>query len=159
MVLTANSVAGIRSLDSGRGSGDGAAIAERIRCSVQKTSLGVAQWNDPHAQGPGVCFVIERDSATACVEPMGTNRWPVEDCASVFASRGALCEAAGEVAFACDGAVVVHDDGTIKKEMVRMKQLSAAEREEIDSLPYGGWMGARRMSAPETSTRDVIGVE
>ena len=90
------------------------------------------------------------------MEPMGTNRWPIEDCASVFSSLDALSETARRVASDCDGAVVVHNDGTIKEEMVRMKQLSTAESKQTDSLPYAGWMGARHMSALETSTREEI---
>lgn len=151
-----DSVASIRALDSGRGNGDGTAIAERIKCCVEKISLGFAQWEDPHAHGPGLYFVVERGPATACVEPMGANRWPVEDCVSVFASLDALSETAEKVASTCDGAVVVHNDGAIEEEMVRMKQLSTAEREQIDGLPYAGWMGARHMSALETSTREEI---
>lgn len=150
------SVASVRALDTGRASGDGMAIVERIRCCAEEVSLRFAQWNDPYAHGPGLYFVVKRDSATTFTEPMGTNRWPVEDCTSVFASLDALCDTAEEVAFACDGAVVVHNDGTIEEDMVRMKQLSTADREQIGGLPYAGWMGARHMSALETSTREEI---
>jgi DNA integrity scanning protein DisA with diadenylate cyclase activity len=55
-----------------------------------------------------------------------------------------------------DGAVVVHSDGTIGEEMVRVKQLSPAECRRNDDLPYAGWMGARHMSALETSTRQEV---
>lgn len=146
----------IGALDTGRASGDGPAIVERVRCCVEQVSLGFGQWNDPYAHGPGLYFVVERDSATPFAEPMGTNRWPVEDCTSVFDSLDALSETARNVAFGCDGAVVVHNDGTIEEEMVRMKQLSTPEREQAEGLQYGGWMGARHMSALETSTRDEV---
>lgn len=152
----ADSVASLKAQYSGRTDEDGMAIAERISCCVAKTSLEFDQWDDPHAQGPGLYFVVERTSATACAQPMGSNRWPVENCASAFGSLDALTETAETVAFACDGAVVVHNDGTIQEEMVRMKQLSTAARERIDGLPYEDWMGARHMSALETSTREEI---
>lgn len=152
----ADSVASLKAQYSGQTDGDGASIAERISCCVAETSLAFDGWNDPHAQGPGLYFVVERDSATACTQPMGSNRWPVENCASVNASLDTLTETAETVAFACDGAVIVHNDGTIEEEMVRMKQLSTAEHERIDGLPYEGWMGARHMSALETSTRAEI---
>lgn len=40
--------------------------------------------------------------------------------------------------------------------MVRVKQLSPAECRRTDDLPYAGWMGARHMSALETSTRPEV---
>jgi diadenylate cyclase len=76
------------------------------------------------------------------MEPMGTNRWQIERCASVFSSLNARSETARRVASDCDCAVVVHNDGTIEEDMVRLKQLSTAESEQTDSLPYAGWMGA-----------------
>lgn len=133
-----------------------AAIVERIRSCVERISREFDRWNDPHAQGPGLYFVVGTDAVATFTEPMGTNRWPVEDCASVFASPDALFEAAGAVAFACDGAVVVHDDATIEAAMVRVMQLSADEREQFGELAYAGWMGARHMSALETSTRPEV---
>jgi hypothetical protein len=135
---------------------DFAAIVERIRSCVENISREFDRWDDPHAHGPGLYFVIENDAATGFTEPMGTNRWPVDDCASVFASPDALFEAAEAVAYACDGAVVVHPDATIQEEMVRITQLSPTDREQLDKLPYAGWMGTRHMSALETSTRAEI---
>ncbi len=40
--------------------------------------------------------------------------------------------------------------------MVRVSQLSTAERTRIDELPYAGWMGTRHMSALETATREEV---
>lgn len=151
-----DSVVSIGTLESGGGDSTGAAIVERIKWCVERISLGFDRWNDPHARGPGLYFVVERESETEFAEPMGANRWPVEDCVNVFSSLDSLSEAAQEVAFTCDGAVIVNNDGTIEEEMVRIKQLSTAEREQIISLPYAGWMGARHMSALETSTRKEI---
>jgi DNA integrity scanning protein DisA with diadenylate cyclase activity len=75
---------------------------------------------------------------------------------SIFEETDSILETARGVAFSCDGAIVVHDDGSIKEEMVRLKQLSTAEGARIDDLPYAGWMGARHMSALETSTRAEV---
>lgn len=74
----------------------------------------------------------------------------------MFASPEVLFEAATEVAYACDGVVVVHPDATIQEEMVRITQLSATDREQFGVLPYADWMGTRHMSALETSTRAEI---
>lgn len=151
-----NPVACIETPDSGGDNLAGQAIVERIKWCVERISVKFDRWSDPHARGPGLYFVVERDSATAFAEPMGANRWSVEDCADIFSSLDALSEAAEKVAFSCDGAVMVNNDGTIEEEMVRIKQLSTAEHEQKDGLPFAGWMGARHMSALEASTRREI---
>jgi hypothetical protein len=131
-------------------------ILERIVGCVKDISLGFERWDDPYARGPGLYFVVERDSKTEYAAPMGTNRWPVEDCASVFAETEAFLGAAEDVALSNDGAVVVHNDGTIEETMVRVTQLSPGESPRNDDLRYTGWMGARHMSALETSTREEV---
>ncbi|GAB6861187.1 hypothetical protein JCM17092_12760 [Haloplanus litoreus] len=132
------------------------AILERIEGCVEDISLGFERWDDPYARGPGLYFVVERDSLSEFAAPMGTNRWPVEECATVFAEADVFLETAQTVALSRDGAVVVHNDGTIEEEMVRVKQLSPAECRRNSDLPYAGWMGARHMSALETSTRKEV---
>ncbi|MFC7251684.1 diadenylate cyclase [Halomicroarcula sp. GCM10025324] len=132
------------------------AILEWIGGCVKDISLGFERWNDPYARGPGLYFVVERDPITEFAAPMGTNRWPVEKCATVFAETDVFLEAAQNVALSRDGAVVVHSDGTIEEAMVRVNQLSPAECRQNDNLPYAGWMGARHMSALETSTREEV---
>ena len=93
---------------------------------------------------------------TEFVAPMGTNRWPVENCATVFAETDTFLETARTVALSRDGAVVVHRDGTIAEGMVRVDQLSPGERRRTDELPHAGWMGTRHMSALETSIREEV---
>jgi diadenylate cyclase len=132
------------------------AILERIERCVKDISLEFERWDDPHARGPGLYFVVEQDSMAEFTAPMGANRWPVEDCSTVFADPDVFLEAARTVALSCDGAVVVHNDGTIEETMVRVKQLSPAECRRNDELPDTGWMGARHMSALETSTREEV---
>lgn len=131
-------------------------VLDRIERCVATVSLGFDRWDDPRARGPGLYFVVERDPAIEFVAPMGSNRWPVEDCGSVFAERETFLGTARSVAFACDGAIVVRADGTIRETMVRVEQLPVAEHRRVDDLPYAGWMGARHMSALETSTRDGV---
>lgn len=135
---------------------DAAAIVERIQWCVGKISREFDRWDEHHAHGPGLYLVVEADTATGFTEAMGTNRWPVEDCASVFGSPNGLFEAAQEVAFTCDGAVIIHGDATIEEDLVRITQLSAADRDELSDLTYADWMGTRHMSALETSTRTEI---
>jgi|AntRauTorcE11897_2_1112592.scaffolds.fasta_scaffold00668_1 hypothetical protein len=151
-----NPVASTETVGSGGDNLEGEAMVERIKWCVKRTSLGFDRWDDPHARGPGLYFVVKCNSAAAFAEPMGANRWPVEDCTDIFSSLDALSETAEKVASTCDGAVMINNDGTIEEEMVRIRQLSTAEREQNDSLPYAEWMGARHMSALETSTRTEI---
>jgi hypothetical protein len=132
------------------------AILARIGCCVKAISLEFGQWDDPRAKGPGLYFVIEHDSTAEFAAPMGANRWPVEDCTSVFDGIDALFETAQSVAYACDGAVIVHSDGRIEAQMVRLDQLSTADGARPDTLPYAEWMGTRHMSALETSTREAV---
>jgi hypothetical protein len=151
-----NPVESIRATASERESSDSIAVLDRIEGCVEDISYGFGRWDDPSARGPGLYFVVVRDSVAGFTDPIGTNRWPVEDCASVFDETDALLETAREVAFSCDGAVVVHNDGTVQEEMVRVNQLSTAEQTRIDELPYAGWMGTRHMSALETATREEV---
>lgn len=135
---------------------DTEAILERIERCVKDISLGFERWDDPYARGPGLYFVVERDSLAEFAAPMGTNRWPVENCATAFAEIRTFLETAQNVALSGDGAVVVHSDGTIEEAMVRVDQLSTDEYRRAGDLPYAGWMGARHMSALETSTRKEV---
>lgn len=154
-VSMGDSSEGVGSRDGGLET-DGVAIINRIMSCVEKISLGFTQWEDPHARGPGLYFVVTKKSGARFAEPMGTNRWPVEDCSSVFADFDALVETARKVAFGRDGAIMVHTDGVIEAQMVRVKQLSDAEIDRTGDISYAGWMGARHMSALETSTRDAV---
>lgn len=131
-------------------------VVERLKRCVETIRGGFDWWEDPHAKGPGLYFVVVSESATGFAEPMGRNRWPVEDCASVFADFDVLVETARAVASTCDGAVIVHSDGTIEEEMVRLTQLSTVDGGPVDDLPYAGWMGTRHMSALETSAREEV---
>jgi len=98
----------------------------------------IERWDDPYARGPGLYFVVERESPAEFAAPMGTNRWPVENCATVFAEISTFLETAQNVALSRDGAVVVHSDGTIEEAMVRVDQLSTDEYRRTGDLPYAG---------------------
>ncbi|WP_299331815.1 diadenylate cyclase [Haloplanus sp.] len=134
--------------------GTGAETAlDRIKRCVAAVSVEFDRWDDPLARGPGLYFVVERGPSAEFVAPMGTNRWPVENCESVLAGWAAFLRAARSVAFTCDGAAIVRADGTVRETMVRVEQLPAADHHRVDDLQYADWMGARHMSALETSTR------
>lgn len=131
-------------------------IVDRIVGCVMDISLDFERWDDPYARGPGLYVVVEGDSMTEFTAPMGSNRWPVEDCATVLAEPNTFLEATRRVAYSHDGAIVVHRDGGIEEDMVRVDQLSRNERRRTGDLPYAEWMGTRHMSALETSTREEV---
>ena len=108
----------------------------------------------PVREGTGAVLPLRIEFGVGVRRTDGINRWSVEDCASVFSDE--LFETANRVAFECDGAVVVHDDGTIASEMVRAEQLTAKEDARVEDLPFADWMGARHMSALETTLRPEV---
>ncbi|WP_435101304.1 diadenylate cyclase [Halarchaeum sp. P4] len=134
-------------------------IADRIQYCVESISLAFDGWDEPRMRGPGLYFVIVAGTSVAdYADPMGANRWPVEECRSVTADLDEFFDAASDVAVHCDGAVIVSVDGTILPQMVRMKDLTGEERAATadEQLDYADWMGARHMSAIDTSVRDEV---
>jgi hypothetical protein len=87
------------------------------------------------------------------VDPLGTNRWPVESAQALPADLTAAAHVAADVAFDCDGAVVVAADGTFQEQMVRVRPVP--DRTVIKS-GHPDWMSAKHMSALEASTRKGI---
>lgn len=134
-------------------------IADTIQYCAESVSLEFDAWDEPRVRGPGLYFVIVAGtSVDEYADSMGANYWPVEDCPTVTGDMDQLFDAASEVATQCDGAVVVSVDGTILEQMVRLKDLTEAEREaaDRDKIDYAQWMGARHMSALDTSVREEV---
>lgn len=135
---------------------DFAPILDRLGCCIEAVSLDFDGWGDAHTKGPGLYFVVARDTLGEVIEPMGRNRWPIEDCETVFVDDETLIRTARSVARSCDGAVVVHPDGTFGEAMVRVAHPPKPSRGRFADLPYADWMGARHMSALETSAREAV---
>lgn len=136
-------------------------LIDLVTFCVESVSLEFERWDDPYVQGPGLYFVIIAGSSLEkYADPMGTNRWPIEDADVVSEDLDAFFETAREVAIENDGGVVISVDGTIHEQMVRFKDLSSdklAEHTALEEIKYADWMGARHMSAVDTSARkDVI---
>jgi diadenylate cyclase len=125
---------------------------------VESVSLGFDQWGTPHVEGPGLYIVVVAGTSVgAYAEPMGSNRWPVEECDVVH--QESFFEAARTVAHDCDGAVLVTVDGTVHEQMVRLKDRHGVRSDTVEgteAVAYADWMGARHMSALETSLRDEV---
>jgi hypothetical protein len=134
-------------------------LIDVVTYCTEAVGLDFDRWDDPYVQGPGLYFVVVAGTSVAgYADSMGDNRWPVGDCRQVRADHDAFFEAARTVAREHDGAVVVTVDGTVHEQMVRLKDLAPEDLDAlgVDALDYAGWMGARHMSALDTSTREEV---
>lgn len=135
-------------------------LIDVIQYCVESVSIEFARWDEPRLRGPGLYFVVVSGSSVeGYADPMGDNRWPVEDCPVVSGDIDSFYEAAAEVAVSRDGAVVVSVDGVLLEQMVRFRDLTSAELsriEGVEEIQYADWMGARHMSAADTSAREEV---
>lgn len=128
---------------------------EWIRYALEEISLGYEDWDDEFSRGPGMYVaVVSGRSVGGFADPMGTNRWPVDDCPVVAPGLDGFCDVAETVARTRDGAVVVSVDGVIQSQMVRFRD--PAPGSEVEQIKYADWMGSRHMSAQDTSGRPSI---
>ena len=132
-------------------------LMDQIRYTAESLSMGFDQWGEQYVSGPSLYLLIVAEiSFDEYTDPMGGNRWPVERCQVVTDSPEAFTRVARDVAFSRDGAIVVTGDGTVQEQMVRVRSPSREYIEEFDKLEYAEWMGAKHMSALETSIREEV---
>ena len=135
-----------------------AEIVDRLLYCAEHVSVGFDGWEESHVKGPGLYFAVVADrDYVSYADPMGDNRWPRGNCASVF-TEDAFVAAVERVSLEQDGGVVVAVDGEIEAQMVRFRDLGTrtGEEELVDDVAYEAWMGSRHMSALETSVRPEI---
>jgi diadenylate cyclase len=133
------------------------ALMDQIRYTAESLSMEFDQWGEPNVSGPSLYLIIVSEiNFDAYTDPMGDNRWPVERCRVVTESLDAFMQVARDVTASQDGAVVVTGDGTIQEQMVRVRSPSREYLETSDELVYADWMGAKHMSALETSIREEV---
>lgn len=132
----------------------------RIRDCTEGISLGFHEYEKPHTKGPGLYFaIVSGRSVAAFAEPMGSNYWPMGTCSIVGDDVDSFYAAAKTVAQSRDGGVCIGVDGTVLKQMVRFKNVRDDELPDgvsVTDLEYADWMGARHMSAYETSLRPEV---
>jgi hypothetical protein len=132
-------------------------LMDQIRYTAESLSLSFDQWDEQYVSGPSLYVLIVAEvNFGAYTDPLGENEWPVDRCRVATESPEAFTKVTRDVAFSQDGAVVVTGDGTIQRQMVRVRSPSAEEIAEIDDLKYADWMGTKHMSALETSLRDDV---
>ncbi|WP_290819332.1 diadenylate cyclase [Halovivax sp.] len=128
-----------------------ALLLDTIRYVLEERSLSAEGWDDPQCRGPGMYLVVVSGRSVAeHADPLGDNRWPVEESRDVLADPGAFAAAAERVAYECDGTGVVSVDGVVQERMVRFRDPPSPGGE------YADWMGTRHMSALDTSRRDTV---
>ncbi len=132
-----------------------------IRDCIGSISLAFDGYGGDHTRGPGLYIAIVATRTVAdFAEPMGANRWPTDVCPTVRVPSDSFHEAAATVADSRDGGVCIGVDGTVLEQMVRfgnVRNEDVPEGVDVNELEYADWMGARHMSAYETSARpDVV---
>ncbi|MFA1611498.1 hypothetical protein [Halobellus rubicundus] len=131
-------------------------LMDLLRYTAESLSLDFTRWDEQHVSGPSLYFLVVADvDVSGYTDPLGANKWPVNRCRVVSGSAEAFVEAARDVAFTCDGAIVVAADGTVQEQMVRVRSPSHESTAAFD-LEYADWMGTKHMSALEASTREEV---
>jgi diadenylate cyclase len=132
-------------------------LVNRLVDVAESLSAEFGKWEEQYVSGPSLYLVIVADADYGqYADPLGTNAWPVDICRVVTDDLESFVTAAREVAFSCDGAVVVTVDGTVQEQMVRIRSPSAGEIERREGIDYAGWMGTKHLSAVEISTREEV---
>lgn len=137
-------------------------VQELIDCllyTLESISLDFDRWDEQYVSGPGMYVaVVTGPSVAAFADPMGRNTWPTDRCRDVRLDRQAFFETAREVAVSRDGALVVGVDGVVQRQMVRFTDLRPDDHEGLEDRDreYEDWMGARHMSALDTSRRPNV---
>lgn len=135
-------------------------IRSRIHYCIESISLKFEDYEDDHTKGPGMYIaIVSNRSVREFAEPMGANNWPTGLCQNMCEDVDTFYEAASTVAHSRDGGVCISVDGTILEQMVRFKNVrdeDLPENVRVTALEYADWMGARHMSAYETSLRPEV---
>lgn len=128
-------------------------LVAMLRYHLEEISLAYDRTTDQNRRAPGMYVaVVVGPSIEDYADPMGDNRWPEGGVCDPFEDSDGFARAASEVAYSCDGAVVVSVDGVVNSQLVRFRSIDVSPE-----MGYEPWMGARHMSALDVSIRsDVI---
>nr|WP_049904877.1 MULTISPECIES: diadenylate cyclase [Haloferax] len=128
-----------------------------LRYVAESLSLSFSRWDEPYVTGPSLYFIVVADiDFGRYTDPLGDNTWPVEQCRSVGITSNEFIDAARNVAFSCDGAVVIAADKTIQEQMVRVRTPNTTEAVEETPIASAAWMGTKHLSALEVSLREEV---
>jgi hypothetical protein len=131
-------------------------LTDTLAYVAESLSVEFDRWDEAYVSGPSLYFVVVSDVyIDEYADALGVNKWPVDVCRSVSDSHDAFVDAARDVAFSCDGAVVIAADGTIQEQMVRIKS-PGVEAKHSDRIDHADWMGTKHLSAVEASVREEV---
>ena len=135
-------------------------LINRLCDCAESISLGFDEYGNPHTKGPGLyAAVIAGRTVAGFADPMGNNRWPIEDCRNVLDDEDCFYEALSTVAQTGDGGIAIGVDGTVLSQMVRFRNVNTEDLppgKQLTDLQFADWMGARHMSAYELSLRREV---
>lgn len=132
-------------------------LVNRLVDVAENLSVMFDRWDERYVSGPSLYFVVVADAHYGqYVDPLGANTWPTSTCRIVTDDLDSFVTAAEQVAFSCDGAVVIMVDGTLQQQMVRIRSPSTTRAEQREKVDYAGWMGTKHLSAAEISTREEV---
>lgn len=128
-------------------------LRDVLRYHLEDIALGFDHWGESRVYGPGMYLaLVVGPSVESYANAMGDNRWPEGETREPLADPEGFAAAATEIAYSCDGAVVISVDGVVNRQLVRFRTEDVSP-----DLDYEPWMGARHMSALDISTRpDVV---
>jgi hypothetical protein len=125
-----------------------------LKYVAEEVGLDFDRWDSRYARGPSLYFlVLSEVRFDSFVDGLGTNRWPVENARVLPEDFTAAVRVASDVAFDCDGAIVVSADGTFQERMVRVR---STPEHRMPDVEYPDWMSAKHLSAFEASTREGV---
>jgi hypothetical protein len=128
-------------------------LTDLLRYVAEDVSLGFERWGDRYVRGPSLYFVVASGTRfDRYADPLGSNRWPIETVRNVDTDLADTVRVARDVAFECDGAIVVTADGTVQEQMVRVR----APLDGSAPPEYPEWMSAKHLSALEVSTLEAV---
>jgi hypothetical protein len=131
-------------------------LIELVTYVAESISLDFERWDEPYVRGPSLYFVLVSGiHARNYADPLGENTWPVDVCEVITDDFDGVVEAAESVAFNCDGAIIVSGDGTVQRQMVRIKSPAPGTIDDGD-VEYADWMGTKHLSAVESSVREEV---
>jgi diadenylate cyclase len=132
-------------------------IMDQIRYVAETLSMEFDKWDDQYVSGPSLYFlVVAETDFEEYTDPLGENIWPTDRCKMVLDSPERFRRVAEDVAFTRDGAIIVTGDGTIQRQMVRVRSPNQMNVSAVEELEYPDWMGTKHMSALETSLRQNV---
>lgn len=132
-------------------------LMDEIRYTAESLSLQFDQWDEQHVSGPSLYFLIVAEmSFDGYTDPLGANQWPTNRCKIVTESSNTFTEVARDVAFTQDGAVIVTADGTIQRQMVRVRHPPRGNVPGVENISPADWMGTKHLSALETTLREDV---